>query len=130
MAQHTSTRKRLNKTLEIAKDNKQPKNKKSNFYLKHAEIPKAKSERQELIIYMQKIESSQKAMKKNYYPKKYSKLMTYSILLLLFILTLSLKQFRLLALVYPVVMATGIYGELRNRLVMRRINVMKAKLKA
>ncbi len=69
-------------------------------------------------------------MKKNYYPKKYSKLMTYSILLLLFILTLSLKQFRLLALVYPVVMATGIYGELRNRLVMRRINVMKAKLKA
>jgi uncharacterized membrane protein YiaA len=124
-----SQRKRFKKVINIAEAKNIDKNKTFNSYLKHSQVPESKTERQELLSYMDKLESHRKTIQSTYYSKPHSKRKNYVILTLLFIGTVTIQRLRVLAIVYPVIMGIGLYGEYHERTITGRIANMRDKLK-
>ena len=123
-------RKRLLQNITVMQTVKASQNKKFNTYLKQAQLPASEAEKQQLKAYLDTLESNQRLVHKISYPKKYSRLYTYGFLLLFFVATLSIKNLRLLALIYPAVALLGGYGEYKNVLQARRIAALRNKLAA
>lgn len=123
------TRKKNIKNLNEADALRLKKSETLDSYLKKGIVPNTKAETARLEEYMSFVESHQQKIQTRYYPKKYSKLYTYLLLTSFFLLTLfALDNLRWLAIIYPLVIAIGLYGELKQKALKKQISDMRHKL--
>ncbi len=105
------------------------KSKQLNTYLKQGVAPTDQNEIEKLKKYMSLHEKRYEELNARYYPKKYSKLATYVLISVLFMVTITvLSNYKWIAVVYPIVLVIGLYGEYRQRTLMKQIKIMRQML--
>lgn len=106
-----------------------PRSEAMDIYLKKAQVPSDRSRQIELIQYMDQRESFYEKMRRTYYPKKYSKLLRYTVIAVVGILLILYAQSKLPLMVFLIIgIVLIIYGETRLAAQRRRIRIMREKL--